>query len=396
MKISQRVSDLPVYVFAALGKRIKTLQAQGMDIIRMDMGNPDLPAPPEVIETLAQAAQQVDVHGYPGFYGIPEFREAVAAYYARRFSVTLDVQSEILPLIGSKEGIFYVANAFVDPGSVVLIPDPGYPIYRYAAQLVGGEPYFMPLNRENNFLPDFSAIPESVLQRARVMWLNYPNNPTSAVADLDFLRLAVNLARQYNLLIVYDNPYSEVVWDAGLPTPSILQIEGAEEVAIEFNSLSKMANMAGWRVGMAVGNPDALAMLGRVKTNVDSGIFKPVQMAAVKALGISSEWLIERNAIYKRRRDIITGGLNRMRLWFAPYAATLYVWAEIPSRYTSAEFATALLEQAGVSVSPGSAFGPHGEGFVRISIVQPEDLLEDAMERWERWLIGQAMGGMSL
>ncbi len=392
MKVARRIDHVPTYVFAALGRKIATLQAQGVDVIRLDIGSPDLAPPPEVIERLVEESRRADRHGYAGFYGIPEFRQAIADFYRRRFQVTLDPEREILALIGSKEGIQHLPTAFVDPGEIVLVPDPGYPTYRTPALLVGAELYPLPLRRENAFLPDLRAIPEAIARRARVLWLNYPNNPTSAIAPRAFLEEAVAFARHYGLLIAYDNPYSEIVW-GDQPAPSIFQIPGARDVAIEFNSLSKMANMAGWRVGMVVGNADAIAALARVKTNADSGIFKPIQYAAIVALAMPESWHRERNAIYAERRRIVTRALDRMNLWYAPYEATLYVWAETPPTFeSSAAFTNGLLEATGVSLSPGSAFGEAGEGYVRISLVQPKARLEEAMERWERWMIGNSIG----
>jgi LL-diaminopimelate aminotransferase len=280
----------------------------------------------------------------------------------------------------------------VDPGSVVLVPDPSYPAYRVSAALAGGEVYPLPLVHENGFLPDLAVIPQDVLAKARVLWLNFPNNPTGTVAGLDFLDEAVAFARAHHLLLAYDNPYSEITW-GGVKGHSVLQVEGARDVAIEFNSLSKTANMAGWRIGMAVGDAQALTALARVKTNADTGAFKPLQEAAGVALALPTTWIEARNAVYQRRREVVTRALDRMRLWYAPYTATFYVWVALPPRYTnSAEFVLNLLEQTGVSLAPGSAFGSHGEGYVRISLVQPEERLAEAMERMERWLINQAMG----
>ncbi|MGC9357920.1 MAG: aminotransferase class I/II-fold pyridoxal phosphate-dependent enzyme [Anaerolineae bacterium] len=392
MKLAQRIQELPTYIFAQLGKRIQALKAEGVDVIRLDIGSPDLAPPAEVVDVLEAAARRPDTHGYAGFYGDPCLRQAVARFYRRRFGVELDPETEILALIGSKEGIHHLPTAFVDPGSVVLVPDPGYPTYRVPALLVGGEIYRMPLLRENDFLPDLGAIPDEIAARARVLWLNYPNNPTSAVADLDFLKEAVAFARAHDILLAYDNPYSEISWEDGAP-PSVLQVAGAKEIAVEFNSLSKMANMAGWRVGMVAGSAPAIAAIARVKTNTDTGIFRPIQEAAAVALELPEAWHQERNAIYARRRAVVTRALDRMNLWYAPYGATLYVWAEIPSGFTSSvDFAGTLLEEAGVSLPPGTAFGPNGEGYVRISLVQPEARLEEAMERWERWLMGRSLG----
>ncbi len=391
LRTSARLQAIPTYIFAEIGKRARALAAEGTDVVRLDIGSPDLTPAPEVIETLIEAVQRPDSHGYPSFYGMPGFRRAIADYYARRFDVALDPETEVLGLIGSKEGIYHVATAFVDPGSGVLVPDPSYPAYRISATLVGGNVYALPLRRENGFLPDFAVIPQDVLAKARVLWLNFPNNPTGVVAGLDFLSEAVAFARTHHLLLAYDNPYSEITW-GGVEGHSVLEVEGARDVAIEFNSLSKTANMAGWRIGMAVGHAQAVTALARVKTNADTGAFKPLQEAASVALALPATWIERRNAVYQRRREVVTRALDRMRFWYAPYTATFYVWTAIPPRYTSAEFALKLLEQTGVSLAPGSAFGSHGEGYVRISLVQPEARLAEAMERMERWLINQALG----
>ncbi len=391
MQLAHRLGNLPTYVFAELAARAEILRREGRDVIRLDIGSPDLPPAPEVVAALEAAACRPDMHGYANYYGSPAYRQAIADFYARRFGVELNPQTETLALIGSKEGIYHIPTAFVDPGTVALTPDPGYPTYSAATRLVGGEVFPLPLLRENGFLPDLDAVPTAVLSRARILWLNYPNNPTAAVADLAFLERAVAFAHQNNLLLVYDHAYSEIAWD-GVPPPSVLQIPGAKEVALEFNSLSKTGNMAGWRVGMAVGNAAAIAALARVKTNADTGIFLPVQEAAITALQLPATWLHDLNAVYCRRREIVTRALERMNLWFTPATATFYVWLEIPSHFaSSAAFATALLEATGVSLTPGSGFGTHGEGYARITLVQKEDRLEEAMERWERWLIGQSL-----
>lgn len=392
MKVAQRLQGLSTYVFAEIGKKAQACKAQGIDVIRLDIGNPDLMPPQEIIDVLEAAVRRPDMHGYPSFYGAPAFRSAVVAYYQRRFGVTLDPETEVLALIGSKEGIHHVPTAFVDPGTVVLVPDPCYPTYRMPTLLVGGELYTMPLRKENDFFPDFGAIPAEILERARVLWLNYPNNPTSAVASLEMLAEAVAFARRHDLLLAYDNPYSEIVWN-GAQAPSVLQVPGAKEVAIEFNSLSKMVNMAGWRVGMVVGNAEAVGAIARIKTNADTGIFNPLQEAAVAALQLPDSWHKEHTEVYRRRRNVVTRALDRMNIWYAPYAATLYVWLEIPQGFeSSGAFASAMLEQTGVSVSPGTAFGPSGEGYVRLSLVCSEERLEEGMERWERWLAGKSFG----
>lgn len=391
MQLAQRLQHLPTYVFAELAARAEKLRREGQDVIRLDIGSPDLPAPPEVIATLEAASRRPDTHGYASYYGSPAYRQAIADFYARRFGVELDPRTEALALIGSKEGIYHIPTAFIDPGTVALIPDPGYPTYGAATRLVGGEIYPLPLLRENSFLPKLEAIPAAVLERARVLWLNYPNNPTAAMASPAFLERAVDFARKYKLLLVYDHAYSEIAWDS-TPPPSVLQIPGAKEVAVELNSLSKTFNMAGWRIGMAVGNAEALAGLARVKTNADTGIFLPIQEAAVTALQLPDTWLQKLNEVYRRRRKVVTDTLERMNIWFTPAAATFYVWLEIPSHFSSSTaFAAALLEATGVSLTPGAAFGPHGEGYARITLVQEEERLAQAMERWERWLIGQSL-----
>lgn len=391
MKLAQRLENLPTYIFAELAARAEALRREGRDVIRLDIGSPDMPPPPEVVAALEAAARRPDTHGYANYYGLPAYRQAIADFYARRFGVELDPHTETLALIGSKEGIYHTPTAFVDPGTVALVPDPGYPTYGAAARLVGGEPYPLPLLRENGFLPDLDAIPAAVLARARVLWLNYPNNPTAAVADLAFLERAVAFARKHDLLLAYDNAYSEIAWD-GVRPPSVLQAPGSKDVALEFNSLSKTFNMAGWRVGMAVGNAAAIAALARVKTNADSGIFLPVQEAAVTALHLSDAWLHTLNGVYRRRREVVTRVLERMNMWYTPAAATFYIWFEIPPQFpSSAAFAAALLEGAGISITPGAAFGAHGEGYARITLVQEEAQLTDAMERWERWLIGRSL-----
>ncbi len=392
MKTAARMENLPTYVFATIGEQIVALKRAGVDVIRLDIGSPDLPPASEVIDTLEETARRPDTHGYAGYYGDPEFREAIVRYYERRFEVSVDPKREVLALIGSKEGIQHLPTAFANPGSVVLVPDPGYPTYKNPARLVGADLYQMPLLRERDFLPDFDTIPEEACEKAQLMWLNYPNNPTSAVAGLEFLEKAVAFAKRHEILLAYDNPYAEVSWRGERP-PSVLQVPGARDVAVEFNSLSKMGNMAGWRVGMAVGNADAIAALARVKSNSDTGIFRPIQRAAAVALDLPDAWHDKRNTVYQGRRTVVTLALDRMNLWYAPYQATLYVWAELPPNFSSSmDFAQRLLDDTGVSVAPGAAFGPHGEGYVRISLVQPAEQLEEAMERWERWMMSQALG----
>jgi LL-diaminopimelate aminotransferase len=377
-------------------KRIAELQAQGVDVINLGVGSPDLPTPPHIVEALREAALDPVTHRYPGYAGLPELRQAIASYYARRFGVErqsmashgrrsvachgLDPDRQVLPLIGSKEGIAHAALAWTDPGDVVLVPDPGYPAYTAGALLAGAEPYPVPLRAKRGFLPDLEAVPPKVLARARLLWLNYPNNPTGAVAPDDFLRQVIAFAREHGLLIAHDAAYCDVAYD-GYVAPSILEFPGAEDVAVEFNSLSKTYNMGGWRIGMAVGNADALAALAQVKSNVDTGIFPAVQRAAIAALNGDHAFIAERNAVYQRRRDLLVEGLRAAGLACEPPRATLYVWARVPPGWTSADFARHVLEQAGVWLTPGTFFGAHGEGYLRVSVTTPEERIQEAMER---------------
>jgi LL-diaminopimelate aminotransferase len=380
MKVANRIDKLPPYIFARLERRLRELAAAGRDIIRLDMGSPDLPPPPEIVEAMYRSCRDDTHHGYSGYYGTPQLRQAIAGYYERRFGVRLDPDKEVVALIGSKEGIANVALAFVDPGEVVLVPDPGYPTYSLGTLLAGGVPYPVPMVREHGFLPDLEAIPRDVVRSAKLLWLNYPNNPTGAVAPVEFLERAVDFARRNDLLVCHDNPYCDVTFD-GYVAPSLLQVPGAMDVALEFNSLSKTYNMAGWRVGMAVGNADAVDALARTKTNIDSGIFRPIQDAAVLALSGDQGWLEERNGIYRERRDLILSGLREVGLHAERPVASLYVWADTPRGVPSGQLAARLLEEVSISVTPGTAFGACGEGYFRISLGTRTDRIREAMQR---------------
>lgn len=383
MRIANRIANLPPYVFAEVERRLTALRAEGVDVINLGIGSPDLAPPAWVVDTLYRAAQDPKKHGYAGYYGLPVLRQAVASYYERRFGVSLDPAREIVMLIGSKEGIFNVALAFIDSGDVALIPDPGYPTYALGVIMAGGEVYPVPLFAERGFLPDLSAIPGDVLRRAKLLWLNYPNNPTAATADLRFLTQAVAFAREHDLLLCYDNPYCDVLFD-GYVAPSILQVPGAKDVALEFNSLSKTYNMAGWRVGMAVGSARAVEALGRVKTNIDSGIFAAIQEASAAVLNADQGWLAERNLVYQRRRDVVLDFLPAVGMRASKPLSTLYVWAAVPEGETAAGFSLRVLEASGVWLTPGTAFGTQGEGYVRIALTLPEDRLREAAERLRR------------
>ena len=380
MRVAERIGNLPPYVFAQVGRRLRELEAEGKDIIRLDIGSPDLPPPAFIVEALEHSMEDPSHHGYSGYYGTPKLRQAIATYYENRFGIELDPDREVTALIGSKEGIANLALAFVDPGQPVLVPDPGYPTYSLGTVLAGGMPVRVPLLAENKFLPDLEAISPDIAQQAKIFWLNYPNNPTGAVASLDFLERVVDFARQHDILLCHDNPYCDITFD-GYTAPSLLQVPGAMDVALEFNSLSKTYNMAGWRVGMAVGNAVAVEALARTKTNIDSGIFRPIQDAAAVALTGDQSWLGERNKIYRERRDMILATLRQIGIKADTSLASLYIWARVPEAYTSSEFSTRLREEAGISIAPGSAFGPHGEGYVRISLGMSTERVQEAMER---------------
>lgn len=377
---ADRLKNLPPYPFARWSAEVNRVKALGVDVIRLDIGNPDLPPSDAVLARLCDSAQQDGHHGYAGYRGLPVLREAIAAYYARRFGVSLNAESQVVPLIGSKEGIVNMALAWLDPDDVALVPDPGYAPYSMGAMLAGAEVFTFPLLAELDFLPDLAAIPTEVAKRAKLLWLNYPNNPTGAVADLDFLTQAVAYARDNNLLLCFDAPYTDVTY-GDYVAPSILQVPGAMDVAVEFNSLSKTYNMAGWRVGMAVGNPEALAALAQVKSNVDSGLFHPLQDAAVAALETDSAWIAHRNVVYRERIDIVVEGLAALGITVSPPRAALYIWAQVPEGWTAESFAMTLLEQTGVAVAPGSFFGPSGKGYIRLSVTAPAEQLRHAMKR---------------
>jgi LL-diaminopimelate aminotransferase len=381
MRAAHRLDSLPEYVFAALGAKLKALEAQGRTIIRLDMGSPDGPPADFIVEALAQSAAASTSHGYMGFTGTPQLRQAIVDYYGSRFGVVLEPGSEVLPLIGSKEGIANMALAWLDPGDLALVPDPGYPAYRMGAYMAGADVHYIPLEEERGFLPDLDAIPAEVARQARLLWLNYPNNPTGAVASPELFERAVSFCRRHEILLCHDVPYADVCFN-GYRAPSLLSIPGAKDVAVEFNSLSKSHNMAGWRIGMAVGNRTAIRALLQVKSNIDSGIFLPVQEAAVAALTRDQAWIQARNQEYQIRRDLLYNLIaDHWRLRCNKPTAGLYLWAHVPQGYSSGEFADKMLLETGVSVTPGSAFGPRGEGYFRISIGTATGKIVEAVER---------------
>ena len=379
-KQTQRLQALPPYLFAEMDRLKQEQVKKGMDIISLGIGDPDLPTPPHIIQALAEAAADPRNHQYPSYEGMPSFRKAAADWYRSRFGVTLDPETEVLSLIGSKEGIGHLPVAFVSPGDVVLIPDPGYPVYQAGTLFAGGVGHVMPLTRANGFLPDLGAIPRDVLQRARILWLNYPNNPTGAVASREFLAKAVQLAQQHNLILAHDAPYSEIAFDGYRPE-SVLSITGAKEVAVEFHSLSKTYNMPGWRLGFAVGNAKILAGLGRVKTNLDSGVFQAVQVAGIAALTGPQQCVADNCKIYQERRDVLVGALRELGFEVAPPKATFYVWVPVPKGFTAKSFSMELLLKAGVVMTPGSGFGAAGEGYVQAALTVGVERIREVVAR---------------
>jgi LL-diaminopimelate aminotransferase len=379
-KPADRIAQLPPYPFAEADRQIAAKRAAGHDVISLGIGDPDLPTPDSVVEELKRAAERAPNHRYPEYYGLDELRKAIAEWYGTRFGVDLDPNTEVMPLIGSKEGIAHMAFAMVNPGDAVLVPDPAYPVYGTGTLLAGGEPYLMPLRPENDFLPDLDGIPAGVLERARLLWLCYPNNPTSAVAPPGYFEKVVEFAERHDLLVCHDAAYSDVTYDGYEPT-SFLQVPGAKAVGVEFHSLSKTYNMTGWRIGMMVGNPSAVAALGKVKTNIDSGIFQAVQYAGIAALRGDQSWLKERNSIYQRRRDLVVSTLKEIGMEAPSPKASLYIWAPTPGGQRAIDFSLRLLNEVAVWVTPGVAFGPSGEGFIRISLTTPDARVEEAMKR---------------
>lgn len=384
MRVSRRIEGLPPYLFVRISEKIAEMKARGEKVISFAIGDPDIPTPDHIIQRLCEAARDPVNHRYPESYGLTEFRQAIADWYQQRFGVVLDPDTEVLPLIGSKEGIGHIAFCFIDPGDVALIPDPAYPVYSVSTMFAGGESYSMPLVEANDFLPDLEQIPPEVTRRAKLMWLNYPNNPTGATADVEFFQRVVEFARKHDLAVCHDAPYTEVAFDGYQPV-SFMQVPGAKEVGMEFHSLSKSFNMTGWRVGLAVGNAQMRDALMRMKSNLDSGIPQAIQYAAIEALRGDQGCITEHNRIYQRRRDEIVSVLRQIGLHVTPPRASLYIWAGIPQGYTSAEFAARLLEETGVVVTPGTGYGKYGEGYIRLSLTAPDDEIAEGLDRLSAW-----------
>ena len=384
MRLSKRVENLPPYLFVEINRKIAEKKAKGEAIISFAIGDPDIPTPPHIIDRLCQAARDPVNHRYPESDSLPELRQAMAGWYQRRFGVSFDPDKEVLPLIGSKEGIGHIAFCFIDSGDIALVPDPGYPVYSVSVMLAGGELYYMPLTEEKDFLPDLEAIPDHILKKAKLLWINYPNNPTGAVADLDFFNKVVKFAEQHDLAVCHDGPYTEVAFDGYQPV-SFMQADGAREIGVEFHSLSKSFNMTGWRIGMVVGNATMVNALMRVKSNLDSGIPQAIQYAAIAALNGPPDCIKEHKAIYQRRRELIVEMLNSIGLEARAPKASLYVWTKVPEGYNSVDFTADLLDKVGVAVTPGVGYGKHGEGYVRLSLTIPDAALVKGLSRLAGW-----------
>ena len=383
---ADRIASFKPYFFASLVQKINGLKASGMDVIRIDMGSPDLPPADFIVDALEKSARKANTHGYSPNGGTPAFREAIANYYKTRFNVDLDPKTETLQLIGSKEGLFNLSEVLLNPGDASLVPDPGYPVYSASGIIAGAEVVYLPLSRETGFLPDLDAISEETARHAKILWLNYPNNPTGAIAPMAFLEKAVAFAKKYEIVLAHDAPYTDVCFD-GYRAPSILEIPGAKDVAVEFNSLSKTYNMAGWRLGMAVGNAQVINYLHTFKSQVDSSQFQPILDAGIAALAGDQSWLEERNEIYQHRRDVVLQGLRAAGFTVDTPPAAIYVWAQLPAgEKDSITFCNRLLEETGVSTTPGIVYGQHGEGYLRISLGTATHRIEEAMERITRWV----------
>lgn len=380
---AERIKRLPPYLFAKLDEQKRQARAKGIDIIDMGVGDPDIPTAQHIIARLETAAKDPRHHRYPSYVGLLEFRQAVSEWYKARFEVRLDPEKEVLSLIGSKEGIGHLPFAFLNNGDPALVPDPAYPVYKNSVILAGGIPFTMPLLKDNGFIPDFESLDTGILDKCKLLFLNYPNNPTSACADKYFFKKAVEFAHKHNIILCHDAAYSEMAYE-GYKPPSMLQVDGAKEIAIEFHSLSKTYNMTGWRIGFAVGNASILSGLGKIKTNLDSGIFEAIQMAGIAALTGPQTEVLRSVSIYQERRDIFCNGLSSLGLKFEKPKATFYVWVQVPDGYNSTSFCSLLLEKCGIVCTPGVGFGEYGEGYIRFALTVNNETIEHLLERLNR------------
>lgn len=379
-RVAKRLELLPPYLFEEVSRLKEDVINRGIEVIDFGVGDPDLGSPDHVVSELCAQARVIDNHHYPSYIGLKSFREAVSHWYRERFGVDLDPEGEVLTLIGSKEGIGHIPLAFVNPGDVVLVPDPGYPVYRAGTILAGGEPYPLPLLRENEFLPVLGEVDEYIARRAKLMFINYPNNPTAAVASRDFFSRVVEFAQRYGIIVCHDAAYSEIAFD-GYKPPSFLEVPGAKEVGIEFHSLSKTYNMTGWRIGFAVGNREVLSGLGKVKTNLDSGVFQALQYAGISALKGSRDWFRDNIKVFQRRRDLLVEGLRELGWEVEKPQATFYVWMPVPDGSPSMDFSLRLLRESGIVVTPGMGFGRYGEGFIRMALTVDEERIKEALHK---------------
>ncbi len=385
VKMASRVRSLPPYLFAAIDKMKQEAKAKGVDLIDMSIGDPDIPTPPHIVKAMKGAVGKPEHHRYPSYEGMLSFRQSVSDWYRKRFHVKLDPADEVLSLIGSKEGIGHIPLAFVEPGDTVLVPSPSYPVYPVSTLFAGGESFIMPLTETNGFLPDLDAIPKTALKKAKLMFINYPNNPTSAVAPKSFFEDVIRLAEKYNFIVCHDAAYSEIYFDGKKPR-SFMELPGAKSVGIEFHSLSKTYNMTGWRIGFAVGNKDVLAGLGKIKSNLDSGIFQAVQEAGIVALRTGDDLLSGIRNTYQERRDALCDGLKSIGIELKKPTASFYVWAKVPTGFDSAGFAAHMLEKAGVLATPGNGFGAPGEGYIRFALTVSAGRIREAVRRITRVL----------
>lgn len=380
MKFASRMDRVPPYLFVEISRKIAEKKAQGIDVISFGIGDPDIPTPASVVDKLRDTALDTPNHRYPETDGLPEFRQAVADWYQRRFGIAVRPDEETLPLIGAKEGIGHAALCFIEPGDIALVPDPGYPVYSVGTWFAGGECHWMPLLEENGWLPDLDAIPDDAARKAKVIWLNYPNNPTGAIADGDYFAKVVEFAKAYDIAVLHDASYSEVAFDGYRPV-SFLETAGAMDVGVEFHSLSKSYNMTGWRLGMAVGNADIISALMVVKSNLDSGVPNAIQYMGIEAMALSQDDIDARNGVYERRRDRVVRTLQAVGLDAVPPKASLYVWTRIPEGFSSAEFTAKLLDEANIVVTPGNGYGQYGEGYIRLSLTIGDDDMERGLDR---------------
>lgn len=380
---ANRLKLLPPYLFQEIDRLKAELKAKGVDVINLGVGDPDLPTPGHIIKKLQDTAEDPVNHQYPSYSGMNDFKVSIAKWYKSRFGVELNPASEVLTLIGSKEGIAHLPMAMIDPGDLALVPTPAYPVYNVAVMFAGGRSHFMPLVRENDFLPDLEAIPADVARRTKLMFINYPNNPTGATAERDFFERVVDFAKEYDVIVCHDAAYTEMTFDDYLPM-SFLEVPGAKEVGIEFHSLSKTYNMTGWRIGSAVGNPQVIEGLGQIKSNIDSGAFNAIQWAAIEAIEGDQSCVADMRKTYQERRDVLLAGLRRVGLEPQIPKATFYVWCPVPKGYTSKDFSSLLLKEAGIVTTPGSGFGEPGEGYIRLALTVTKERIQEAVERIEK------------